>query len=147
MLFGGDKERAKEYLEHISRQFGTTAMDHWTDADAFDIRNAIAIITDKDFGWSTEIPGNSCVAWKCFISRHSEHYMKAETFLVDVNVFYHDHVQVRTPKDPIFREFHYLTEEEEGFWPEEPITLYKVIEPPYTNMRALIQKSKVNEEK
>lgn len=137
MLFGGDKERAKEYLEHISRRFGTTAMDNWTATDALEFRNAIAILTDKDYVWSTEIPSSSCVAWKCVISRHAENTMKAETFLVVVGLLC---------KDPIFREFHYLTEEEEGFWPEEPITLYKVIEPPYTNMQALIQKSKVKEE-
>lgn len=146
MLFGGDKERAKEYLGHISRQFGTTAMDHWNATDALEFRNAIAILTDKDYTWSTEIPAESCMAWKCIISRHSEHYMKAETFLVDVNRFDPYGVQVRSSKDPIFREFHYLTEEEEEFWPEEPITLYKVIEPPYTNMLALIQKVKENKE-
>lgn len=146
MLFGGDKERAKEYLEHISRLFGTTAMDHWNATDALEFRNAIAILTDKDYAWSTEIPASSCVAWKCVISWHSEHYMKGETFLVDVNRFYPDTVQVRSSKEPIFREFHYLTEEEEEFWPKEPMSFYKVIESPYTNMQALIQKSKVKEE-
>ncbi len=146
MLFGGDKARAKEYLERISRLFGTTAMDHWTATDALEFRNAIAILTDKDYTWSTEIPDESCIAWKCIIGRHSEHYMKAETFLADVNRFNPYGVSVRTSKEPIFREFHYLSEEEEGFWPKESITLYKVIEPPYTNMQALIQKSKAKEE-
>lgn len=142
MLFGGDKERAKEWLEHISRQFGTTAMDHWTATDALEFRNAISIVTDKDYAWSTEIPAESCVAWKCVIGRHSEHYMKAETFLVDVNRFHPYGVSVRMSKEPIFREFHYLSEEEERFWPEEPMSFYKVVEPPYTNMQALIRKVK-----
>ena len=145
MLFGGDKGRAKEWLGHISRQFGTTAMDHWTATDALEFRNAIAIITNKDYAWSTEIPAESCMAWKCIISRHSEHYMKAETFLVDVNRFHPYGVSVRMSKEPIFREFHYLTEEEEWFWPKEPMSFYKVVEPPYTNMQALIQKVKEEE--
>lgn len=146
MLFGGNKERAKEHLEHISRQFGTTAMDHWTATDALEFRNAISILTDKDYAWSTEIPAESCMAWKCVISRHSEHYMKAETFLADVNRFNLYMAQVRSSKEPIFREFHYLTEEEEDFWPKEEMTFYKVIEPPYTNMQALIQKVKENKD-
>lgn len=142
MLFGGDKERAKEYLEHISRLFGTTAMDHWTSTDALEFRNAIAVLTDKDYTWSTEIPAESCMAWKCVIGRHDEHVMKAETFLVDVNSFNSYMAQVRSSKEPIFREFHYLSEEEEEFWPKEPMSFYKVVEPPYTNMQALIQKVK-----
>ena len=146
MLLFGSKERAMEYLEHILRLFGTTAMDHWTDADAFDIRNAIAIITDKDFGWSTELPDESCMAWKCVIGRHSEHYMKAETFLADVTRFDPYEVSVGTSKEPIFREFHYIPEEEEEFWPKGPMAFYKVIEPPYSNMMALIRKTKVKEE-
>ena len=146
MLFGGDKERAKEYLEHISRQFGTTAMDHWNATDSLEFHNAIAILTDKDFGWTTKIPTSPCMAWKCVIGRQSEHVMKAETFLVYVNIFYPGTAQLRSSKEPIFHEFHYLTEEEEGFWPKEEMTFYKVIEPPYTNMQALIQKTKVKEE-
>ena len=146
MLEFNNPERAKDYLEHVLRLFGTTAMDHWTDADAFDIRNAIAVITDKDFGWSTKIPdGGSYVAWKCVIGRHSEHYMKAETFLTDVYRFYPGIPQVKTSKEPIFREFHYISEEEESFWPKEEMTFYKVIEPPYTNMQALITKTKAKE--
>lgn len=145
MLEFNNPERANDYLEHVLRLFGTTAMDHWTDADAFDIRNAIAVITDKDFGWLTEVPPVSCIAWKCIISRHSEHFMKAETFLVDVNVPYSEMPQVRSSKEPIFREFHYLSEEEDDFWPKEPISFYKVIEPPYTNMQALITKTKAKE--
>lgn len=146
MLEFNNPERAKDYLEHVLRLFGTTAMDHWTDADAFDIRNAIAIITDKDFGWSTEMPTNSCIAWKCIISRHSEHYMKAETYLADVNRFWPDMPYVRSSEEPIFRELHHLSEEEEDFWPEGDLVFYKVIEPPYTNMQALIQKVKTKEE-
>lgn len=146
MLEFNNPERAKDYLEHVLRLFGTTAMDHWTDADAFDIRNAIAVITDKDYAWSTEIPAESCIAWKCIISRHSEHYMKAETFLADVTRFDPYGLSVRTSKEPIFREFHYLTEEEEGFWPKEPMSFYKVVESPYTNMQALITKTKAKEE-
>lgn len=146
MLEFNNPERAKDYLEHVLRLFGTTAMDHWTDADAFDIRNAIAIITDKDFGWSTKIPASPCVAWKCVIRSHAEHIMQAETFLVDVNRFYPGIAQVRSSKAPLFRELHYLTEEEEEFWPKEEMTFYKVIEPPYTNMQALIKKTKVKEE-
>lgn len=146
MLFGGNKERAKEYLEHISRQFGTTAMDHWNATDALEFHNAIAILTDKDYAWSTEIPAESCIAWKCIISRHSEHYMKAETFLADVTRFDPYGLSVRTSKEPIFREFHYLTEEEEGFWPKELMSFYKVVESPYTNMQALIQKVKENKD-
>lgn len=145
MLEFNNPERAKDYLEHVLRLFGTTAMDHWTDADAFDIRNAIAVIIDKDLGWSTEIPAESCIAWKCVIRRHSEHYMKAETFLADVNRFWPDMPQVKTSVEPIFREFHHLTEEEEEFWPEGEITLYKAIEPPYSNMQALITKTKAKE--
>lgn len=146
MLEFNNPERAKDYLEHVLRLFGTTAMDHWTDADAFDIRNAIAVIIDKDLGWSTEIPAESCIAWKCVISRHAEHYMKAETYLVDVQRFYPGIPQVRSSKEPIFREFHYLTKEEEEFWPKEEMTFYKVIEPPYSNMQALITKTKAKEE-
>lgn len=147
MLEFNNPERAKDYLEHVLRLFGTTAMDHWTDADAFDIRNAIAVITDKDFGWSTEMPANSCIAWKCVIRRHSEHYMKADTFLVDVDKFNPYGVCVRMSKEPIFREFHYLTADEEEFWPKEPMVFYKAIEPPYTNMQALITKTKAKEER
>lgn len=146
MLFFGNKERALDYLEHVLNLFGTTAMDHWTDADAFDIRNAIAVIIDRDLGWSTEIPAKNCVAWKCIICRHSDHYMKAETYLVDVQRFYPGVRQVKSSKEPIFREFYYLTEEDEEFWPEGEMTFYKAIEPPYTNMRALITKTKAKEE-
>lgn len=146
MLEFNNPERASDYLEHVLRLFGTTAMDHWTDADAFDIRNAIAVITDKDYAWSTEIPAESCIAWKCIISRHSEHYMKAETFLADVNRFWPDMPQVKTSVEPIFREFHYINDEEEDFWPKEPLVFYKTIEPPYTNMQALITKTKAKEE-
>lgn len=145
MLEFNNPEGAMDYLEFVLRRFGTTAMDHWTEADAFDIRSAIACITDKDFGWSTEIPDNSCVAWKCIISRHSEHYMKADTFLVDVDNFNPYGVCVRFSEEPIFREFHYISEEEEDFWPKEPMSFYKVIEPPYTNMRALIKKTQAKE--
>ena len=145
MLEFNNPERALDYLEHMLRLFGTTAMNHWTDADAFDIRNAIAIITDKDFGWSTEIPDDSCIAWKCVISRHSEHYMKAETFLADVTRFDPYGLSVKTSKEPIFREFHYLTEEEEDFWPKGPLAFYKTIEAPYTNMLALIRKTKAED--
>lgn len=147
MLFDGDKERAKEYLEHISRLFGTTAMDHWTTADALEFRNAIEILTDKDYTWSTEIPAKSCVAWKCVVRRYSEHIMMAETFLIDVNGFNPYGVQVKISKEPIFRELHHILEEEEEFWPKETMCFYKVIETPYTNMRALIEKTKVKEEK
>lgn len=148
MLEFNNPERARDYLEHVLRLFGTTAMDHWTDADAFDIRNAIAVITDKDFGWSTEMPANSCIAWKCVIRRHTEHIMKAETFLVNVNAnaFDPDMAQVRMIIKPLWHEFYYLSEEEEGFWPKEPISFYKVIEPPYTNMQALITKTQAKEE-
>ncbi len=146
MLEFNNPERAKDYLERVLRLFGTTAMDHWTDADAFDIRNAIAVITDKDFGWSTETPTHSCIAWKCIISRHAEHVIKAETFLVDVYTF--DPYGARfkmISKEPVWHEFHYLTEEEEDFYPKEPLAFYKVIEPPYTNMSALISKVKAKE--
>ena len=146
MLEFNNPERALVYLEHMLRLFGTTAMDHWTDVDAFDIRNAIAVITDKDYAWSTEIPAESCIAWKCVISRHSEHYMKAETFLADVNRFDPYGLSVRTSKEPIFREFHYISEEEKDFWPKELMSFYKVVESPYTNMQALIRKTKVKEE-
>ena len=146
MLEFNNPERAMDYLEHVLRLFGTTAMDHWTDADAFDIRNAIAVIVDKDLGWSTEIPASSCVAWKCVISRHSEHYIMAETFLAAVDRLHHNGVRVMLAETPVFREFHYISKEEEDFWPKEPMSFYKVIEPPYTNMQALITKTKAKEE-
>ena len=145
MLEFNNPERAKDYLEHVLRLFGTTAMDNWTDADAFDIRNAIAVITDKDFGWSTEVPAKSCMAWKCVISRLNEHVMRAETFLVDVNSFNPYGVCTKMVfEKPIFRELHHISKEEEEFWPKGPLAFYKTIEPPYTNMSALIRKTNID---
>lgn len=146
MLEFNNPERAKDYLEHVLRLFGTTAMDHWTDADAFDIRNAIAVIVDKDLGWSTELPDIPCTAWMCVIRRRDERVMVASTFLVDVDRSRHNGVPVRVFKEPIFRELHFIPEEEKEFWLKDPVTLYKAIEPPYTNMQALITKTKAKEE-
>lgn len=147
MLPFENKERAREYLERISQLFGTTAMEHWTATDYLEFRNAIDIITDKDYAWSTEIPAESCMAWKCVISRLNEHVMRAETFLVDVNRFNPYGVCVKMVfEKPIFRELHHISKEEEEFWPKEPMCFYKVVEPPHTNMQALIRKTKVKEE-